>query len=315
MLVSALKTVATACHRIVAAGPPTIFCLYIAVLGKFSRLLPGSIGIRIKNSLASSGAILPDCEFTARQVILGQNTKVLLHPHLGEFDGESLFVKHLTYEASQFRWLESQASSNYDTVIEIGANVGIYSVFFDKLCKHPNSRLKRIISFEPSQEAYRRLVANLNVNRARRVTALTAAIGIKSGFQMFYEPKGHLANGSLDRQFAQIMSNDIAAVPVMVLRAGDLKPFFENNERVLVKIDAEGFEAEILNAFGSIIRDYKPDFIIEVLPQTQVGIEACSALAGYRRYLLAERGPEPRATIEASPVWRDWLLSSDKSRR
>jgi FkbM family methyltransferase len=308
MLVRILKRAAGSFHRLLLAGPPLVFRVYIGALGSLSRRLPTAVGIRIKNSLVSSSTTWPDIKLKPRPVTLGQNTRILLYPHLGEFDGEALFVKRLPYEPNEFRWLELHASDRYDIVIEIGANIGVYSVFFDQLSKRPNSRLKKIVSFEPSQEAYRRLIANLTVNGARNVTAFAAAVGTKSGIQSFYEPKGHLANGTFNRHFAQIISSDIATVPVMVLDAKDLEFFFESNKKVLLKIDAEGYEAEILAALVSIIRNYKPDIIVEVLPQTQEDIETSEAIVGYRRYLLAENGPIPRQRIEASLACRDWLL-------
>lgn len=307
-MVRTLKVVASLCHRLVAAGPPFLFHFYIAVLGSFSRQLPAAIGIRIRNNVAASGATWPDINLKPRRVTLGQRTNVLLHPHLGEYDEEALFVKQLTYEAHQFRWLEMRAGDSYDMVIEIGANVGLYSVFFDRLSRSEGSRLKRVISFEPSREAYRRLISNLTANHTRNVTPFAAAIGVETGFQVLYQPKGHLANGSFDREFVQLISTDITAVPVLTVGADELKFFFRPDEKVLVKIDAEGFEAKILKAFRAVATTYKPDIIVEVLPQTQIGLEACAKDIGFQRYLLADNGPVHRQTIEASPIWRDWIL-------
>jgi hypothetical protein len=53
----------------------------------------------------------------------------------------------------------------YDLVIEIGANVGIYSVFFDTLIKsgRPSCQLKQVVSLEAAFEPCR-LLDNLRAN-------------------------------------------------------------------------------------------------------------------------------------------------------
>ena len=133
--------------------------------------------------------------FSAREVIVGSATKINLVPHLGEFDEAGLFAKQLGYEDASFKWLDANAPDSYDLIIEIGANVGVFTVFFDALARR-GSRLRRVIAFEPSREAYGRLLSNLRANGTTMVVPFNAAVGVSSGFQMFYEPEGHLTNGS-----------------------------------------------------------------------------------------------------------------------
>src|SRR5258708_31638283 len=148
----------------------------------------------------------------ARRVVLGEATQVALVPHLGEFDDQALFLSRLGYEAAVFAWLEHNAAQTYDLVIEIGANVGIYTVFLDALFRRspPGTTPPRIVSFEPSREAYLPLVENLKANGSRFVAADQAARGPESGLQPFFEPQGHLTNGSPLREFSEIFSQSIA---------------------------------------------------------------------------------------------------------
>ena len=307
-MITALKRLGIICHRLVASGPAWLARCYIAFFGYVSRRLPASIAIPIRDNVIRSGVAWPDIRWATRRVTLGRHTDLVVHPHLGAIDEDALFLRRLTYEASAFRWLECHVAKHYDTIIEIGANVGIYSIFFDRLSKQSGARLKRIISFEPSQEAYHRLTANLAANTADNVTAFRVAVGVESGFRTFYEPKGYLTCGSFDREFAQIFSDTISAVPVMVLAAKDLQFFFDDGQKVLLKIDAEGHDPAILSALGAIISKYQPDIVVEVLAFTQGAIQACPALAGYEQFLLAENGPVQFPAIHASSNWRDWLL-------
>ncbi|MDB9476274.1 hypothetical protein [Dolichospermum circinale] len=64
-----------------------------------------------------------------RTVQLCNNITFQLIPHLHEFDSEAIVTKYVTYEQEVFAYLESNISE-YDSVIEIGGNVGIFSLFF-----------------------------------------------------------------------------------------------------------------------------------------------------------------------------------------
>ena len=88
-----------------------------------------------------------------------------------------------------FCWLEENATE-YDLVIVIGANVGVYSVFLDALIKsRPEARLKRVIAFEPALEPFGRLVDNLRVNETRFVLPFRAAVANVTAFRSFSNPR------------------------------------------------------------------------------------------------------------------------------
>jgi hypothetical protein len=117
-------------HCLVARAETTTR-LYIFIVATIARLTP-SYRIRDMVEWAVTGQNVPwkPLAFTPRKVVLGDRTEIELRPHLGEFDQAALFRSQLNYEAPVFAWLERHASDRYDAVIEIGANVGIYSVFF-----------------------------------------------------------------------------------------------------------------------------------------------------------------------------------------
>ena len=69
----------------------------------------------------------PEIAFVPRSALVGVRTEIRLIPHLGKFDQAVLFKKRLDYETTVFCWLERNAV-DYDLVIEIGANIGVYSV-------------------------------------------------------------------------------------------------------------------------------------------------------------------------------------------
>jgi FkbM family methyltransferase len=285
--------------------------LYISTIATFARLSP-SHRIRGSAEWAITGQNVPwkPVTFAPRTVVLGSSTKIKLIPHLGEFDQAALFGRHIPYEAPVFAWLERNAVDRYDAVIEIGANVGIYSLFFDTLIKSRTAcRLRRVYAFEPSRKAYGRLLANLAANDAQSVEPFALAISDETGFALFYEPEGHLTNGSLSKEFAEKCSDTVRDSVVATLSGSALGPLFAPHERILLKVDAEGAEAPILAAMAPVLKRYRPDLLIEVLQGVDRQLEALDCLAGYERFRLSASGPLRERAMFADPVDRDWLLT------
>jgi len=305
-----IKRSAQLLHERLSRTPRPLAQAYLSMLSAVSRrLLPRSIARRVHNSICGYGYSWPRMDFAARSVILGEATRVALVPHLGEFDDQALFTSRLEYETEVFAWLEHNAAQTYDLIVEIGANVGIYTVFLDALFRRsPPGGTPRIVSFEPSPEAYRRLVENLRANDARFVAAYHAAVGVASGLQPFFEPQGHLTNGSLLREFSEIFSPSIAENMVVVLAASELDRWLGSSKKALIKIDVEGFEPALLAALKPLIERYRPDLLIEVLPFTLDALNGSAALAGYGRFLVTSRGLEQAPTLFVSEHHRDWLL-------
>lgn len=308
MNLSLLRRSATAWHTVVSKSD-ALTSLYFALVSALSRrLLPEKASTQFSNLLLRHGIRWPPVQFAARRVIVGADTEILLIPHLGEFDEEALFRRRLSYEQPVFHWLEREAAGRYDLVLEIGANVGIYTVFLARLVDtQKDSRLKRIIAFEPALEPFRRLLANLRANGTRCVEPFRAAVA-DGGFQAFYEPREHLTNGSLVADFAGIYSSEVTETTVHAIAAADLGFFFAGDPKVLLKIDVEGYEAQLLSGLSGIIGDHHPDIIVEVLAGTADALEQSEPLAGYDRYLIAPRGLEKQPRLFGHPTHRDWLL-------
>lgn len=245
----------------------------------------------------------PRLDFAPRKVVLGDRTRVKLLPHTGEFDQQALFIRQMPYERAVFRWLEREAPKRYDRVIEIGANVGIYSIFFNALC---GLRLKDVIAFEPSLEAFRRLLANLAANKAQHVMPYLAAVAETAGFFEFHEPTGHLTNGSFLRDFACVFSDQVKATTVAAVGPTEIEHFFKG--KVLLKIDVEGFEPQLLAALGDLIIRHKPDLLIEILPGTPEGLDGQGWLENYDLHLILDSGLQKRDKLSADVDYRDWML-------
>jgi FkbM family methyltransferase len=285
--------------------------LYVHCVAALARRMPGPrLGPLMEWFVTSQGVPWRPLSFAAREVVVGERTRVRMHPHLGEFDQAALFRRHLDYEKPVFAWLERHAAQRYEAVVEIGANVGIYTVFLDALIKGaPEGRLRHVYAFEPSGRAFARLLANLEASDARSVSPLAAAVSDRTGVAPFFEPKGHLTNGSLCKAFAEQFSPSVRAGMVVALAGSALAGIFERHTPVLVKIDAEGAEPQILRSLAPLLERHSPDLLIEVLPGVDEELERDSGLAGYARLHLTVDGASLRDAIRADAANRDWLLT------
>ena len=63
-----------------------------------------------------------------------------------------------------------------DTVIDIGAHIGLFSLLVSQLCK-----TGKILSFEPVRENFDLLVSNLKLNHIEKVLPLNIAVSKNSG--------------------------------------------------------------------------------------------------------------------------------------
>lgn len=261
---------------------------------------------------AVTGQLVPwkPLGFAPRRIILGQQTVIRLCPHLGEFDQVALFRKRLREEINIFTWLEKSACSRYDAVVDIGANVGLYSLFLDALSRRsPGPRLEHIYAFEPSLAAYRRLLDNVAANGCSSVSPFGVGVSDRSGLLQFFQPEGRLVNGSLSLSFAELFPEVVRESTVPVLAGARLEPLFARHPRVLLKVDAEGAEPQILSSMAAILDRYGPDLIVEVLADADQALSGLECLQGYACFQFGPDGPVRRTALTSDPERRDWLLT------
>jgi FkbM family methyltransferase len=153
----------------------------------------------------------------------------------------------------------------------------------------------------------------MRANRTQHVYALHAAIAPASGLQTFFEPAGHLTNGSFVREFAELFSESITETKVVVVAVTELEPFLSKASKTLIKIDVEGFEPVLVASLGNLIQKYQPDLLIEVLEGTAEKLEQTIDLVGYRRFLITSQGLQEARSLFACSSYRDWLLLYDQT--
>ena len=254
-----------------------------------------------------------EIRFPARRVDVTDRVAVKLVPHAGEFDFRGLFDKRLRYEEHVFKLLAPRVPK-YDVIVEIGANVGIYSIFFGEMARRFESHT-RIYVFEPSRRAFFRLLENLEENQLENVVAFNLAVAGSVGFLPFFEPLGHLTNGSLRKDFANIFSQTVRSTVVPSIGGTELEGLLGDAKTFLLKIDVEGAEVEVLESLRELIVARRPHLLLEVLKPFENVLNGLAFLRQhYRFFVISDKGLEERGAFEADPRFRDyWLAPRDNA--
>ena len=137
------------------------------------------------------------------------------------------------------------------TVIDVGANIGVHSIFFAKAVGAQG----RVLAFEPQRQAFQLLSANAALNGLPHLRAERAAIGPEPGeiFVPDLDPEA-------EHNFGGISVNaegDGERVPMLRLDSYDLAACH------LIKIDVEGMEERVLAGAEETIVLHAPLLYVE----------------------------------------------------
>lgn len=127
-----------------------------------------------------------------------------------------------------------------DTIIDVGANIGQYSLIAAKKVGPTG----RVISIEPLKETAEWLKKNFLLNNFNNYVILESAVGSESGSRALYKKSGSGGQGFLDpkvdgKQLHKTMEINVETIDSIVS--------LRKIEKVdMLKIDVEGFEYEVL---------------------------------------------------------------------
>ena len=213
--------------------------------------------------------------------------------------------KYGQHEPAMSAFLRRSVSvADGDLLIDIGANIGWYSMLFDRLCAGTDAQ---VLSFEPDPTNHAMLTQNIAMNDARHVRTFQLGLSDNdAGAALHRFSDANLGRHSL------LPINDHGSVDVATARLDDIlaQPEFAGRTPRLIKIDIEGFELvalrgapETLSRCPLVILEYSPGYM------RQGGIEP-GALLHYMRGLgfaasLLRDG-------QLAPVTVDELAASDR---
>lgn len=138
--------------------------------------------------------------------------------------------------------------------VDVGANVGYYSLLASKL-------FKRVIAFEPAPGAHAALCENIKLNNISNVTPMKVAISKQREERPFYQLKGFgPGQGSLLLRERSIFDSVVQCAPISEFISAE-----EWADVRVIKIDVEGTEPDVVSAILDCRAHFrKPlDIIIE----------------------------------------------------
>ena len=194
----------------------------------------------------------------------------------------------------------------YRTFLDIGAFSGLFAL----LAARSNAQL-RSIAFEIVPENFLLLMRNIIENDlVGRVEARLCGLAGEPGW-MTMAPELKLdrlaSSMSIGSEFKTGVQIPLATIDGEMTDA--IGP-------VLMKIDVEGFEAEVLRGGMTFLERHRPDVICEILPDSKDHQEIQDMLSalGYEYFLFTDNGLIRSKTITPTKEGRDWLFCADTKR-
>ncbi|MBL4756287.1 MAG: FkbM family methyltransferase [Rhizobiales bacterium] len=192
------------------------------IVNKFRALLSRATGIPIT---VTSKAFDTPLKFRV-------NCRDNVSRHIAKYGGYELrLTKHLRDLV--------RTTDTSGLFIDIGANVGWYSLNFAKL-----KQIDRVVAFEPDLKNYTSLIKNIDLNADEKIVALPFAVGDKSSFASLYRYKvSNQGHNSLLEDYG-LGSRQVPVFPLdKVLELLE----FQDKPVKAIKIDVEGYEVPVLD--------------------------------------------------------------------
>ena len=145
------------------------------------------------------------------------------------------------------------------TFIDVGANIGKYSIILGKKLKDNG----QVISIEPEPRNFEILNKNIKLNNLKNVTAINNGLYSKKGKLDFYLTSEKSGDGahSLIKKTNNKIQIKVDTLDNIIKEKGlkDIK---------LIKIDVEGAEANVLKGAKKTLKKYHPKLIFEAWDET-----------------------------------------------
>jgi len=176
------------------------------------------------------------------------NLKIYLYPN----DGVARLTYYFGYhEPAIFRFLDSFLKSGM-VYFDIGANIGLYSLFASKRV----GKNGKIFSFEPQFETYNRFLQNIELNNFQNIYAINKGVGDSDGSFTIIQNEDS-AKSYITKSLSE--ENELPKVEVI-----NLDKFLTKNNLSKIdylKIDVEGFEYNVLLGCYSLLKNNPPKII------------------------------------------------------
>lgn len=141
-----------------------------------------------------------------------------------------------------------------DVVLDIGANIGLTSILFSSLSK-------KVYAFEPSTSTFKILRENLARAKVNNVLALNIGCGERRESLSITFSKNNRSGGFISDKI-QPKEGHLTEL----IQIDSLDNYFGESSEVVcfIKIDVEGYEADVINGARILLEKYKPVVVLEL---------------------------------------------------
>jgi len=174
-----------------------------------------------------------------------------------------------------------------DTVIDIGANIGYYSLLSSKLVGSKG----KVFSIEASPSIYTELLNNIKLNKQTNINTYNAAVYNKQENLVLYKAdKENIGASSLfeRNKYKYTEESTISANTLDKI----IPPKSIKNAR-LIKVDIEGAEWFLVDGIKELIKETNADWLIEISPTdikstggSVIEIKSIFFKSGYKAYII-----------------------------
>lgn len=144
-----------------------------------------------------------------------------------------------------------------DTIFDIGANIGYYSIFLGKKFKSA-----KIYAFEPIPQTFQSFRKNIALNKIKNIKPFNFGFDNKNGTVTFYYYKAGSGNAS-----ARILNKAEKNIEVRckVMKIDDFVKKQKIKKIDFIKCDVEGAELNVFKGAVKTLREQHPVIMVEML--------------------------------------------------
>jgi FkbM family methyltransferase len=158
-------------------------------------------------------------------------------------------------------------------VVDIGSNIGYYVTLESKMVKSEG----RVVAVEPDPINFSYLLKNITLNGLNNVTVVNKAITDRDGTVKFIRRRRSNLSKVLENDQDLAFSDITNIIQVQAVTLDNLIEQLGLERLDLIRMDIEGYEAQIINASENILKKYSPDLFIEI-HQFLIGRKSCKNL-------------------------------------
>lgn len=156
--------------------------------------------------------------------------------------------------------LKKNISSN-DTIIDIGANIGEYTLSAASLLDENG----KVMAFEPVKKMYEQLIQNIELNPhlKNKILVIKKALGNQKNILPIYD-EAHTDNEGLYSLHQKNFKNSIKIEDIEIDTLDQIFKEYKISTVQFIKIDVEGNELFVLEGAKEVIQNFKPKLMIEI---------------------------------------------------